>query len=93
LLFGNVCCAVTLPRGNIYDVEDETLELIEKIGPQGGILIGSSSEVHDLVPAENALTMYKTVHEYGTYPIDIEKIRKRREKIKDKLNTREGEFS
>jgi len=92
LLFGNVCCAVTLPRGNIYDVEDETLELIEKIGPQGGILIGSSSEVHDLIPAENALTMYKTVHEYGTYPIDVERIRKRRNDIKDKLTTRKEQL-
>jgi uroporphyrinogen-III decarboxylase len=91
LLFGNVCCAVTLPAGNIYDVEDETLELIEKIGPQGGILIGSSSEVHDLVPMENALTMYKTVHEYGAYPIDVEKTQKRRRAIRDKLETRRGQ--
>jgi uroporphyrinogen-III decarboxylase len=93
LLFGNVCCAVTLPHGNIYDVEDETLELIEKIGPDGGILIGSSSEVHDLVPPENALTMYSTVHEYGAYPIDVERIRKRRFEIKDKLNTRKEQYS
>jgi hypothetical protein len=88
LLFGNVCCALTLPQGNIYDVEDETLELMEKIGPRGGILIGSSSEVHDLVPPENALMMYKTVHEYGTYPVDVGRIRKRRGAIKDKLQTR-----
>jgi uroporphyrinogen-III decarboxylase len=92
LLFGNVCCAVTLPQGNIYDVEDETLELIEKIGPQGGVLIGSSSEVHDLVPPENALMMYKTVREYGTYPVDVGRIRKRRDAVKDKLETRKGEF-
>ncbi|MGA1980462.1 MAG: uroporphyrinogen decarboxylase family protein [Sedimentisphaerales bacterium] len=88
LLFGNVCCAVTLPQGNTYDVEDETLELIEKIGPQGGILIGSSGEVGDCVPPENAVTMYETIHKYGTYPIDVERIRKRRDEIKDKLKTR-----
>lgn len=92
LLFGNVCCAVTLPQGNVYDVEDETLELIEKIGPQGGILIGSSSEVHDLVPPENAVTMYKTVHKYGIYPIDMERIRKRRSEVKDKLTTRKEQL-
>jgi hypothetical protein len=90
LLFGNVCCAVTLPQGNIYDVEDETLELIEKIGPQGGILIGSSGEVGDCVPPVNAVTMYETVHEYGIYPIDVERIRKRRSEIRNKLNTRKG---
>jgi len=91
LLFGNVCCAVTLPRGNVFDVEDETLELIEKIGPQGGIFIGSSSEVHDLVPVENALTMYRTVHHYGTYPIDVDRIRKRRREIKNKLQIRKSD--
>jgi uroporphyrinogen-III decarboxylase len=87
LLFGNVCCAVTLPQGNIYDVEDETLELIETLGPNGGILIGSSSEVHNSVPPENAAAMYKTVHEYGDFPIDIERIKNRRYEIKGKLST------
>jgi uroporphyrinogen-III decarboxylase len=90
LLFGNVCCATTLPRGSIYDVEDETLELIEKIALDGGIFIGSSSEVHDLVPVENVTTMYTTVHDYGAYPIDCEKIRKRRTQIKDKLALRKS---
>jgi uroporphyrinogen-III decarboxylase len=87
-LFGNVCCAVTLPFGNRYDVEDETLELIERIGPDGGLFIGSSSEVHDLVPVENAETLYRTVHEYGTFPIDVDRIRRRRSEIRDRLHTR-----
>jgi hypothetical protein len=69
LLFGNVCCEITLPQGTPEDVESETLELIERIGPQGGILIGSSSEVHDMVPIENALRMYSTVREHGRYPL------------------------
>ena len=84
LLFGNVCCAQTLPYGTPYDVEDETLELIEKIGPQGGIFIGSSSEVHDLVPVANVVSMYRTVHEYGHYPIDIDRIRARRAALRRK---------
>jgi uroporphyrinogen-III decarboxylase len=88
LLFGNVCCEVTLPLGNVYDVEDETLELIERIGEQGGIFIGSSSEVHDKVPPENAATLYQSVHEYGSYPIDVDRIKKRREEIRKKLTTR-----
>jgi hypothetical protein len=78
LLFGNVCCMQTLPHGTLGDVEDETLELIEVIGPQGGIFIGSSSEVHDSISAENAVKMYQTVHEYGAYPIDVERIEARR---------------
>ncbi len=90
LLFGNVCCIHTLPHGTLGDVEDETLELIEKIGPQGGIFIGSSSEVHDAVPVENAVKMYHTVHDYGEYPIDIDRIRARRAELRKKgaLNLR-----
>jgi hypothetical protein len=37
--------------------------------------------------------MYRTVHEYGKYPIDIERIQKRRNNIKDKLKIRKGIFS
>jgi uroporphyrinogen-III decarboxylase len=70
LLFGNVCCEVTLPYGTPEEVERETLELIRRIGPQGGILIGSSSEVHNLVPLENVLRMYETVQRWGRYPIE-----------------------
>jgi hypothetical protein len=72
----------TLPHGTLDDVEDETLELIQVIGPQGGIFIGSSSEVHDSISAENAVKMYQTVHEYGSYPIDVERIRARREELR-----------
>ncbi|MBT4511567.1 MAG: hypothetical protein HOC20_05080 [Chloroflexi bacterium] len=88
MLMGNVCCAVTLPTGTPADVEDETLEIIERLGPEGNIVIGSSSEVHGLVPPENACTMYRTVYEYGTYPIDIDRIRSRRVELKPHLKTR-----
>jgi hypothetical protein len=84
LLFGNVCCMHTLPHGALADVEDETLELIEKIGPQRGIFIGSSSEVHDAVPVANAAQMYRIVHEYGVYPIDVERIRTRRAELRER---------
>ena len=90
LLFGNVCCARTLPYGSLADVEDETLEIIERIGPQGGILIGSSSEVHDLVPPENAVKMYATVNEYGTYPLNIDRIRTRRAELVNEKCRRGG---
>ena len=30
----------------------------------------------------------RTVHEYGVFPIDVDRIRKRRERIRNKLTTR-----
>ena len=89
-LFGNICCAQTLPYGNAFDVEDETLEIIATLAPHGGIFIGSSSEVHDAVPVENAWTMYEAVHDYGQYPIDLERIHARRRDIRDRLVLRAG---
>ena len=93
LLFGNVCCMHTLPHGNLADVEDETLELIEKIGPQAGIFIGSSSEVHDAIAPENAVKMYQTVLTYGSFPIDVQRIQARRVELRETgaLDLRSGE--
>ena len=88
LLFGNVCCIHTLPHGSVGDVEDETLELIERLGPGGGIFIGSSSEVHDAVPVANAAKMYGTVHAYGSYPLDLARIRARRQQLRDEKRLR-----
>jgi hypothetical protein len=62
--------------------------LIERTGQGAGIFIGSSGDVSDGVPPENALKMYETVHKYGTYPINIDRIRKRRGEILGKLKTR-----
>jgi len=89
-LAGNVCCSSTLPYGTLEDIEDETLELIERIGPQGGILIGSSSEINDLVPPESAAKLYETVHEYGAFPIDTERIMRRRREIRGALKLRKS---
>jgi hypothetical protein len=72
----------------VFDVEDETLEIIERLGPQRRNFIGSSSEVHNLVPIENAETMYRTVHEYATYPLDLDRIRRRRQEIAGRLKSR-----
>ncbi len=44
--------------------------------------------IHDLIPPENAEMLYRTVHEYGTYPIDTQRIGRRRREIRGKLKTR-----
>ncbi|AOQ23635.1 hypothetical protein MTAT_12170 [Moorella thermoacetica] len=75
LLFGNVCCATTLPHGTVEDVQQEVKGLLRDIAPTGGLFLGSSSEVHDLVPIENAVTMYKTAKQFGKYPIDVETLK------------------
>ena len=37
-----------------------------------------------MVPVANVVTMYRTVHEYGHYPIDVDRIRARRAALRQK---------
>ena len=48
---------------------------------QGRFCDVCASEVHDLIPAANAEKMYRTVYEYGQYPIDVERVEARRREL------------
>lgn len=74
LLFGNVDCAFTLPDGTVQDVVEETKSLLRDIAPSGGLFLGSSSEIDQDVPPENAVAMYQTAKKYGRYPIDVDSL-------------------
>lgn len=73
---GNIDCAYTLSNRSIRDVEKEVKECILKASPGGGHIISSSNSIHAGVKPENYNAMLETIHEYGTYPIDIERIKK-----------------
>jgi uroporphyrinogen-III decarboxylase len=68
-LVGNIDCSITLPFGSKEDVIKETKKCIDDAAEGGGLLIGSSSEIHDGIPIENALAMFETVKKYGKYPL------------------------
>ena len=59
LLLGGVSCSQTLPFSTTEEVEREAYELASDMSPQGGVFFGSDSEVHELVPVENVLAMYR----------------------------------
>jgi uroporphyrinogen decarboxylase len=69
VLIGNVDCTHLLPRGTPKEVAEVTKKTIEVAAPGGGFLIGSSSELHNSIPVENALTLHRTAKKYGRYPI------------------------
>jgi len=51
-------------------VEDVTREVIERIqdaAPGSGYVLGSSSELEEIVPIENVEAMFKTVRRYGKF--------------------------
>lgn len=68
-LIGNIDCSHLLPTGTPKEVIAVTKKTIDIAAPGGGFLIGSSSELHDSVPIENALALHQTAEKYGRYPI------------------------
>jgi uroporphyrinogen decarboxylase len=71
VLVGNVDCSQVLPLGTVEEVIEATKECIRQASKGGGHFIGSSSEIVPATPVENILAFYRTVHEYGKYPIRI----------------------
>ena len=70
-LKGNVDCAYTLSFQSVEDVVQETLQVIQHVGPGGGIIISSSNSIHSAVKPGNYLAMVTTIKNYGKYPIDL----------------------
>jgi hypothetical protein len=66
---GGVDTQNTLPFGSANEVRAEVMERIAIFAPGGGFIFNTIHNVQPQVPVENVLAMYKTVHEYGNYPL------------------------
>jgi len=66
---GGVDTQRTLPFGSPDQVLREVRERIRTFAPRGGFVFNTVHNVQPRIPIENVLTMYKTLHEYGMYPI------------------------
>ena len=64
---GSVDTQYILPRGSVQEVEDETKRCIDKLGPNGGLILAPSHFIQPDVPPENVVAIYKTAKEYGCY--------------------------
>ncbi len=73
---GNINCAATLSNCSIKEVQKEVIECIMKVSPGGGHIISSSNSIHSGVKPENYKAMLETIHEHGTYPIDVDRLYK-----------------
>jgi uroporphyrinogen decarboxylase len=64
-IIGNVDSSRTLPFGTVKDVEAETREAIDIAAPGGGFILASDHSLHDGIPIENILAMFRVGAEYG----------------------------
>jgi len=55
-----------LARGTEQQVIDATRSLVERVGPGGGVAIGSGNSVAHYVPVRNYRAMLEAVRTYGT---------------------------
>ncbi|MEM2111531.1 MAG: uroporphyrinogen decarboxylase family protein [Candidatus Bathyarchaeia archaeon] len=68
-IMGNVDCGETLVHGTVIDVQREVRECIAAAAKGGGYILSSSDSLHGGVKTENFITMVKSTHKYGVYPI------------------------
>jgi len=64
-LVGNIDSSRTLPYGTPDDVADEVREAIDVAAPGGGYVLASDHSLHDGIPVENIVTLFRTGAEYG----------------------------
>ena len=68
---GGVDIQEVLPFGTTKEVEAETKHRIKALAPGGGYILSSSHFIQSDIPPANIVTMCRTVHTYGVYPISI----------------------
>jgi uroporphyrinogen decarboxylase len=73
-LIGNVNCATTLVSGTREGVIAETRAIIRDGAPEGGFILSSSNSIHAGVKPELYAAMLEAAREYGTYPLDEERL-------------------
>lgn len=64
-LIGNIDSSRTLPYGTPQDVAREVREAIDIAAPGGGYILASDHSLHDGIPVENIVTMFRIGAEYG----------------------------
>jgi uroporphyrinogen decarboxylase len=64
-LIGNIDSSRTLPFGTPVEVAAEVREAIDIAAPGGGYVLASDHSLHDGIPLENILEMFRVGSEYG----------------------------
>ncbi len=65
-IIGNIDSSRTLPYGTRADVAQEVREAIDIAAPGGGSVLASDHSLHDGIPVENAVELFRVGREYGS---------------------------
>ena len=64
-IIGNIDSSRTLPFCSADEVEAEVREAIDIAAPGNGYILASDHSLHDGIPVENILRMFRVGAEYG----------------------------
>lgn len=84
-LMGNLHTTNVMLKGSVQDVRKESLKAIRDAGVGGGFVLSTGDQCGRDTPDENIFEMVKVCKEFGTYPLDMDRISdeiKKLEKIK-----------
>jgi len=69
---GGVDIQHVLPKGSPREVEEEVKKRIKAFAPSGGYIAAPAHNIQPDVPPQNILALYKAVHKYGKYSLNLE---------------------
>jgi len=73
-LMGNLHTTEVMLFGSVQDVRRESLKAIRDAGIGGGFVLSTGDQCGRDTPFENLYGMVKVCKEFGTYPLDIDRI-------------------
>lgn len=73
-LMGNLHTTEVMLLGSVEDVRRESLKAILAAGMNGGFVLSTGDQCGRDTPDENIFEMVKVCKEFGTYPLDIDRI-------------------
>jgi uroporphyrinogen decarboxylase len=73
-LMGNLHTTSVMLFGSVTDVRRESLKAILAAGKNGGFVLSTGDQCGRDTPFENIFEIVKVAKEFGTYPLDIDRI-------------------
>ena len=74
-LMGNLHTSAVMLFGSVDDVRKAALQAMLDGGVGGGFILSTGDQLGRDTPEENIRAMIGTAHEFGQYPLDVERIR------------------
>jgi uroporphyrinogen decarboxylase len=82
-LMGNLHTTSVMLLGSVAKVRRESLKAILAAGKGGGFVLSTGDQCGRDTPFENILEMVRVAREFGTYPLDFDRIRDEIRRVED----------